>query len=69
MKFAIQYGYQVVPVITTRQHQGHWTFDYFYKIRLLLNKIKVPGVFFIGKWGTMLPDWNLDISFLLGAPI
>lgn len=35
------------------------------KYRLLMNKIKMPGVFFFSKY-LMIPDKNIDVTMLVG---
>lgn len=35
------------------EHRAFWTFDYFIKFRLFLNKFKIPTVFF-WNWKTLM---------------
>ena len=69
IKYAIQYNYAIRPVLITKEHQGFWTLEAFEKLRLYLNRFKIPGVVFWNKiWGFILPI-SLDITILKGRPV
>lgn len=68
IKMALRYGYRIVPALVLKEHQIYQTFDYLTKFRLLLNKIKLPGVAFWSKYG-LLPDPNKELITVVGRPI
>lgn len=51
IKYALKHKYTLYPTIVMNEHKAYWTFDWFLKWRMLLNKIKLPGVLFWGKLG------------------
>jgi len=68
IKFALRYGYKLVPVLLLGENQVFNTFDYLTKFRLFLNKLKIPGVLFWSKYGP-LPDPNHDVITVVGKPL
>jgi hypothetical protein len=65
---ALRQGYKLVPTMVLGEHQIYQTVDSFKTLRLLANKIKLPGVFYSSKYG-VLPDPNFDIYTIVGKPI
>jgi 2-acylglycerol O-acyltransferase 2 len=56
IKYALKYGYTVRPVIITNEHKAMQTLDIFTKLRLLINKIKIPSVIYWNiKFGILFP--------------
>jgi hypothetical protein len=35
----------------------------------MFNRVKLPGVIFVGKWLSVMPDWDLPIAILCGSPM
>ena len=66
VKYSLENNYTIYPVLAVNEHKFFWTFRYFEKLRLLLNKIKFPGVIYFNfKYGLFLPrdiDWVLVIG-------
>ena len=48
VKFCLRYGYKLQPVYTFGEADTYWNFPYLLKLRLALNRLKIPGVFFFG---------------------
>jgi len=46
IKYALKYNYTLYPTLVLNEHQAFWTFDYWLKFRMMMNKIKMPGVLF-----------------------
>ena len=46
IKYALKFNYSLYPTLVLNEHQVFWTFDYWLNFRMLINKIKMPGVFF-----------------------
>lgn len=42
----MEHNYSIYPMISLNENKAFQTFDYLKEWRLLLNKIKLPGVFF-----------------------
>ena len=68
IKYALKYGYTIRPVVVLKEHQLYNTLDYFPKFRLLLNKIKMPGVIFWSRYGPLLPP-NAEIIIVIGKGV
>lgn len=69
IKYALEYGYTIRPVLTYNEHKAYWTLDKFTSIRLLLNKLKIPAVLFgMGFLWLYLPI-DLDIINIVGRGI
>lgn len=69
IKYALQHNYTIYPVLTYNEHKAFWTFDYFNKIRLAINRLKVPAVLFgMGFLWLYLP-LNLEIANIVGKGI
>lgn len=50
------------------EHKVFWTFDRFLKLRLFLNKVKIPGVIFWGSYGLLFPP-NVKMVTIIGKGI
>lgn len=68
MKIALKYGYSLVPVVVMNEHKMFRTFDFGLKIRLWLNKFKIPSALVIGKY-IFFADHELDIYNIIGKAI
>jgi hypothetical protein len=70
IKYALQYGYRIYPAYTFGEELAYHSFTPLLKYRLLLNKLKLPGVVFLGKYGLgFVPDWDIDLISVVGQPI
>lgn len=68
IKYALEFGYNVYPCYTFNENKLFFTFNYFEKFRLLLNKIKFPGTVFYSKFG-LFPHTNIDLFTVIGKPL
>jgi hypothetical protein len=69
IKYALQYGYSVTPCYGFGEEKTYWEINIApTSWRLWLNKYKIPGIVFIGKY-FLLPDNNLDLTMVVGKPI
>jgi hypothetical protein len=68
IKYALEYGYSIYPCYTFGENNLFKTFTPFEKFRLMLNKIKIPGVFFISKY-LWLPNNDVDLFTVIGKPV
>ena len=61
IKYALEFNYEIHPVLALNEHKMFWTFRYFQNFRLWLNKFKMPAIFYWNlKYGPYLPrdlDW------------
>lgn len=69
IKYALEYNYSIRPVIILKEHQSFWTFEPWQKLRMILNKVKLPGVFFWNKTYGFFQPTNIDITVIKGRPI
>lgn len=69
LQYALQYGYKVQPAYVFGEELTFWTLEVMPSVMLWLNKFRLPGVLFLGKWGTYLPDPDVDIVPVVGAAI
>jgi hypothetical protein len=69
VKYALEHGYTIYPVLMMNEHKAYSTFQPLLKFRLFLNKLKFPGVLFWNKWtGLLLPPW-LKLHLIIGKGI
>lgn len=68
IKYAIQYGYTIYPTYTFNEARLFKTFNLFQNIRLLLNKLKIPTVIFIGP-SLGFPDHNQKLVTVISSGI
>jgi hypothetical protein len=68
IKYCLQYGYKIHPCYGFNENKLFYTFNHFEKVRILFNKLKIPGCIFIGKY-LMLPDDNLNLCTVIGKPL
>ncbi|CAM9481934.1 unnamed protein product [Chrysoparadoxa australica] len=56
VKYALQYGYKVVPIYTFGEDSLYYNCQLFLKARLMLNKFSFPGVMPFGAfWNPLVP--------------
>jgi len=68
IKYALQFGYNVYPCYTFNENKIYYTFNYLETFRLLLNKIKIPGCVFYGKF-FVLPNSDVKLRTVIGKPL
>ena len=70
VKYALMFGYKVHPVYNFGENKLYYMLKNYYlrKIGLFLNKFKLPGVFFIGKY-LIFPRTDIDICTAIGKGI
>ena len=66
IKYALKYGYSILPAYVFGEERGFWQFDIgSIDFRFWLNKYNIPTIAFIGKYG-FLPDNNIDVTIVIG---
>jgi hypothetical protein len=66
IKYALKYGYKVHPIYTFNESRLFLTMNYFENFRLILNRFKIPTVFFLGKvFG--LPDYSQKLVTVISS--
>jgi 2-acylglycerol O-acyltransferase 2 len=55
IKYALKYGYTLRPAIITNEHKAMNTLDTFTRLRLLINRLKIPAVIYWGRFGLLFP--------------
>ena len=68
IKYALQYGYNLQLGYVFGEELCYWTVKIWPKLMLWLNKFKIPGVVFIGKF-LFLPNPDLDMYVVIGKPL
>jgi len=70
VKYALMFGYKVHPCYNFGENKLYYMIKNYYlrKIGLFLNKFKLPGVFFFGKY-FIFPRTDIDICSVIGKGI
>lgn len=68
IKYALEYGYKVHPIYTFGENKIFYTINLFEKFRLFLNRYKIPGVFFYGKY-LFMPNPDINLMTVVGKSI
>jgi len=68
IKYALQYGYRLRVCYVFGEEETYWTIKIWPKLMLWLNKFKIPGVVFVGKF-FFLPNPDLDMYVVIGKPL
>ena len=68
IKYALRYGYKVYPCYNFNENKLYYTFNGFETIMYYLNKFKIPGCFFVGKF-FFFPRTDIDICTVIGKPL
>ena len=69
IKYALQFGYKVVPVYVFGEEKTLWKIDLLPKrFAMWLNKFNIPATVFYGKYG-LLPDDDIDLRVVVGEPL
>ena len=59
IKYSLEHGYTIRPVVTMNEHQAFSTFEPWRKFRLALNRFKFPAVLYINKLTLFfVPPWT-----------
>ncbi|KDO24281.1 hypothetical protein SPRG_09918 [Saprolegnia parasitica CBS 223.65] len=70
IKLALQHGYKVYPVYTFGEERTYLAFEPGLRLRLALNRFKLPGVLFRGLWWCFfLPFASQTMTTVVGAPL
>lgn len=65
IKYGLQNGVKLHPVFVFNENKCFKTVDNFMKLRLLINKLKIPAVIFFSKYG-IVPDPTVEIFVVVG---
>jgi hypothetical protein len=68
IKYSLRYGYKVYPCYNFNENKLYYTFNGFEKIMYFLNKLKIPGCFFIGKF-FFYPRTDVELCTVIGKPL
>lgn len=70
IKYALMFGYRVHPVYSFGENRLYYMIKNYYlrKIGLFLNKFKLPGVFFFGRY-LIFPRIDIDVCACIGKAI
>lgn len=69
LKYALKHDYTIYPILVYNEHKAYKTFDGCKKLRLWLNKLKIPSVIFgFGFLWIFLP-LNVDLITIFGKGI
>jgi 2-acylglycerol O-acyltransferase 2 len=69
VKYALQYGYKVVPCYAFGEEFSYWQLSFGKSFGLWLNKYNLPGVLFVGKFFSFMPDYNMDFTVVVGKAL
>lgn len=69
IKYSLQFGYTIYPCYSFNENKIYSTITYFEKLRLWLNKFKLPGTIFYGGKFFILPRYDLEIVTVIGKGI
>jgi 2-acylglycerol O-acyltransferase 2 len=70
IKYALRYGYRVHPVYSFGECDTFATFTGFRRLRMWLNKFKIPTVVFWGAWlMPLLPSSSAEVHTVVGPGI
>ena len=65
---ALKFGYKICPVLVMNEHKMFATTDFAMGLRMFLNKVKLPGTVYWGRFG-VLPDFDIDLVTVVGKPV
>lgn len=68
IKFSLRFGYKVYPCYNFNENKLFYTFNGLEKIMFYLNKIKIPGCLFVGKF-LFYPRTDVDLCTVIGKPL
>ena len=68
IKYSLQYGYTVYPCYTFNENKIFNTINIFEGFRLWINKFKIPGAIFFGKY-LYMPRNDIELITVIGKGI
>ena len=68
IKYSLQNGYTLYPIYTFNENNTYYTINAFEGFRLFLNKYKIPGTLFYGKF-IWLPRHDIEILTVVGKGV
>jgi len=68
IKYSLQFGYTLYPIYTFNENKVYNTINILEGFRLWLNKLKIPGTLFYGKYG-WLPRTDVELITVIGKGI
>jgi hypothetical protein len=68
IKLGLKYGYSIYPMYTFNENKLFYTINGYEKIGMILNKFKIPGCFFYGKY-LVLPRTDIKLYTVVGTPL
>jgi 2-acylglycerol O-acyltransferase 2 len=68
IKYALKYGYTLYPCYTFNENKIYNCVNKFEGFRLFLNKIKIPGTWFYGKY-IWLPRFDIELITVIGKAL
>ena len=68
IKYSLRYGYKIYPCYNFNENKLFYTFNGLESVMFYLNKIKMPGCFFFGKF-LFFPRNDLDLCTVIGKPL
>ena len=69
IKYALKFGYNVHPCYSFNETKLYYTVEMLLKLRIFLNKFKIPGTFFISRFLCWIPNDNVDLLIVIGKGI
>ena len=69
IKYALRYNYTIRPTLIYNEHRGFKTFKPFLKLRLAINKIKIPAAYWYGGYLQLFFPINLEFVTIVGKGI
>lgn len=70
IKYAMRYGYTIHPVFTFGEERTYTALQAGQKFRVMLNKLKIPGVVFFGiPWAPLLPRPHINVTTVVGPAL
>ncbi len=62
----MKFNYKLYPTLVLNEHQVFWTFDYWLNFRMIINKIKMPGVLFFHPKSLFFYPSDIDFITVVG---
>ena len=70
VKFCLRHGYAIHPFYVFGEERTYRALTVGLRFRLLLNRLRIPGVLFFGRWWCpLMPDPTARITVVVGAPL
>jgi hypothetical protein len=68
IKYALKHGYYIHPCYVFNENKAYYTINGLQSIGKLMNKIKLPGCFFYGRY-FLLPRTDIPLTVIVGKSI